>query len=117
MKEEILSRLDVFAAKLGVGVEHLWEIYVMQAHVAGWYHLILLLVGTLLFYLGMRTKVEVYWEKEDCWTSYPTLEGIKMISFTVIGAWIFLYNIYRVITYFINPEYYAFNKLLNIITQ
>lgn len=115
MNEEILSRLDVIASKLGVAAEHLWGILTKQALVAGSYAAILLCLGGVLLYLGSKVKVEKYWIKDDYWTSHPTVEGIKKVLLILIGAWITAYNLYQALVCFINPEYYAYVKLVNLL--
>lgn len=36
LTDELLSRLDTLASKLGVAVEHLWSVLVRQSVLEGW---------------------------------------------------------------------------------
>ena len=48
MKEEVLTRLDVLAAKLGVAADHLWMVFTQQALLEGVGGVLLLLVMSLV---------------------------------------------------------------------
>jgi hypothetical protein len=121
MDKSTLLLLEKLATKLGTTTEYLWGILIKQAPVSATKHLLFFIittiVGVLLFFLHKRLMKED--EYED--TVYDDLE-VKATAPMIIGAIIWaiffitsLILLEDVITGFINPEYWALNKILNIL--
>lgn len=114
VSEELLTRLDLLAAKLGTTVEHLWEVATTQGFAEGLMALVAFVLSfTAFFYLVARTfrnlKLSLAARDNDDEATHgidSLLSGIlSIISFIVACA-----N-YSSIVYLINPEGYALKLL------
>jgi hypothetical protein len=114
MKEEILSRLDALALKLGVAVEHLWEILVRQGFVEGVCGAIGLLLGSFGVCVSYKLFKKAFHDDID-----DNLAGGCIIAGVIIAilAIIFILIGFFDIQYLFNPEYFALNKVLKIIGE
>lgn len=118
MKEEILTRIDALAAKLGVAADHLWEILTQQGIVVGIYGFSTAIIGSILCYFcikGFSNMAEKYSNagSEDD-GKYWAMSWVYAILGIVSG--IVAIGQYFQTRYLFNPEYYAYVKILALIT-
>ena len=110
MTKEILDRLDLLGAKLGVTGAHAYEVLVRQEHIDAWsltvLAVLLWVVSGYCFNLGRR---------------YATMEerDQRMVSFIVSG---FLLIIGTLVAFhaagrLLNPEYYAIQEIMEALRQ
>lgn len=110
MTKELLDRLDLLGAKLGVATAHIYDVLVRQAYVNAWRLTVLaVLLGIAsgcCFNLGRR---------------YATMEerDQRMVSFIVSG---FLLIIGTLVAFhaagrLLNPEYYAIQEIMEALRQ
>ena len=117
MTKEILDRLDLLGAKLGVTGAHAYEVLVRQAHIDAWsltvLAVLLWVVSGYCFNLGRRYATM---EERDQRDSVVTT---AMVSFIVSG---FLLIIGTLVAFhaagrLLNPEYYAIQEIMEAIRQ
>lgn len=111
MEEKAIELIENLANQLGVAVPYLWEVLVKQANVAALssgiflvVFFILLLVSSILF----GTSLKKDWE-----FGRPVF-----FVFICVSGFLFIIQffefIYTVPTAFFNPEYWALNKIMNM---
>ena len=115
--QEVMTRLDALAAKLGEGINYFWPKLIYQCYLEG----IFLLVGFSLFSLflfGLAFKFNSYRKRMNitCSTdrdNYFELTVIMFISITA-GFTVMITNVIINSPYMLNPEYYALEKLMKM---
>jgi len=114
MGQEILQRIDVLAAKLGVAAEYLWDVLIRQMWlVEGWMcvglGVALLLVGAVgcmrLYLLGGPDTSTGEWTQKD---SRFTVNVVFAIVGILGGTFVLPDAVAKVL----NPAYYAFKALI-----
>ncbi len=117
MKEELLERLDLLAAKLGVAVEHLYVVLTNQGYVEGFLALgfatvsftILVIAAIQLFKnVSLVAKADMNDEVEY---------GIKAFfwGFATIASAVLTAGNAVNIKYLFNPEYFALREILKLV--
>lgn len=111
MQQEILTRLDALAAKLGIAAEHIYAVFVVQARVGIIGQALFALTIGLAWLIGVRV-VRKYWKvgMEDapeiticlCVVGSISLAICTMVSISGL-AWI--------PTRLLNPEYWALQEI------
>ncbi len=110
--EEVMTRIDVLAAKLGVTAEYLFGVYVKQAYVEVMQFVAFFSVWIIVFGVTMLTL------KKSMQTSWdnPTFCNISVIIggiLSLIIGMVVLVESKGVFACYFNPEYFAFNKILS----
>jgi len=128
---KIKPALDTLSSSMGIATEKVCEVLIRQAFVDGVLYsiatiigLILVIISIMLFRNATKRNKEGK-NKYDIWNegySYeysPTsyLFSILCVVFFMVGIALFGNNIGNALTAFINPEYYAFNKIIETITK
>lgn len=117
--------LEKLAEKLGTTTEYIWQILLNQATISAWTNIsifvFLILIGLGLFFLHLFLKnkrkidgvMDTYYNSihGDMWFS---IIGFSSIMWFLITTIFFFCSIDGVINAFVNPEYWAMDKLLNI---
>jgi len=106
MNNEILSRLDILAQKLGTTAVHLWGVVVRQARIEAWSDLGIAILW-LVFIFGVAKLYRVL-------TSDQADEGGKIV-FSILGTLCLLisvYYFYSAASEFINPEFWALDHII-----
>lgn len=114
MNQEVLSRLDALAAKLGVAANHLWGVLVRQAYVDALGSLLFALIAAALTYGFYR--VVLYGRAEKWYDGYDTelavvgtgVVGVGLVVCVVIALVQLVAGIQNVA----NPEYFALRHVL-----
>ena len=121
--KELIPFLEQLASKLGTTVEKLWTVLLRQAPISGTINLVLcvclVLVAVKCFRFVNRkttvpakTKEDQYpnaqWEEEGAVGAWV---GIGLL-FLVIGL-IIIFSVQNIATAFLNPEYWALEKILS----
>lgn len=107
------------ADALKVGSEHVYKILVKQQIVNSVIYIILLLFGLYFIY----NFIKAYKDKDEEWeydSATPSGISIVRILQIIVGGIMFfvgIINIDVIITGFINPEYGAIEKILNILKK
>jgi hypothetical protein len=119
LKEEAFARLDAFAEKLGVAAEHLWEILVRQQYTDAAATLFSICIFTVLL-LG----ASIYLSKGKPWEKASSTQAEGDLRSIAIGATIFCWAVLAFSSSFeladilrqvLNPEFYAYREVLEII--
>lgn len=119
MEKETTILLEKLAQKLGTTGEYLWTVLLKQSPVSA---------TTSLFYLLLMSglglwlyKVHKHLSNDDNKMSYYEKEeavGVPMTVLVVIWMVLFIaciFDISNIINGYLNPEYWAFNKVLQAI--
>ena len=109
-REELFSRLDALAAKLGVGAEYLWEVLISQAGVRVIQNLMIIafvLVCVVVWSVCFRHLVAQ--EDENHWGWGPTILLGLLLVIGAVGAGVLAWELPGLI---LNPEYWAFQQIL-----
>jgi len=120
IQQEIFSRLDTMASKLGVAAEHLWEVLVLHAYTEGIVNLALtvfmVIVSSITLWIGLKrgTKDGFYNSSKD----YPKVGGVISVvggaicAITTCVLLIFASEWFGMI---VNPEYHAWLEISRLI--
>ena len=120
--EQILTRIDTLASKLGVTAEYLFGVYVKQAYIEAasymsYYVLYgVFIIGAVIF--GKLCFKRFKSEDFDADTGKGTAWLVSFIItciFCAVWTGISIGNIRYTLLCFFNPEYFAFVKILNYI--
>lgn len=110
MTNEILKRIDLLAAKLGIAAEKLWEVLVAQARIDAiqsliWAGVWIVLAGVMCY----AFKQVMEWAaKDDDWTPLMIGCGVAILILSVSAIALIVSSI----TPFFNPQYWAFQELM-----
>jgi len=114
--EELTGVLEQLAVKLGTTTEYLWSVLISQAKISAITDLIYIVLNIIIGI--MLYKLHINLSKRDLYDEYEE----PLIAVMVIGAlvWcvIFLINFFSIggiINGFFNPEYWALQKVLDVI--
>lgn len=116
IQAEVLTRLDAVAAKLGVGAEHLWEIFVRQSVTSGYVKL-----GTFLLVIAVfATTALVSHRKFFKATNKDVKDTLAMVFWvsmvlTCIASFVFSVQLNNIIPHIVNPEYFAWKEIQQIL--
>jgi hypothetical protein len=118
MMKQILSRLDVLAAKLGVAAQYLWIVLLHQAYVTAYMDVAWAVVGALIVVVAMisaRRAWRYCQAGKDPYGDMP-IEGslcvIVSLGACVVGVLICLLCASEAATILLNPPYWALRELL-----
>jgi len=118
MKEELLTRLDTFAASLQTTTAQLWQVLVNQAQIEAWENILqnLIILGLFIFccfVLNKNFKPASAADYEDS----VSLAVIPLLSFIVAICMFIALMIQGTdwITMIYNPEYWAFEQIKGMI--
>lgn len=123
MTEELLKRLDVLAAKLGVTAQYLWSVLVKQAHIEATacfvYAALWLLVTITFISFGcyFRRVANKGRDRDGERYRHYDSEGWEVASvfafvLSFLPIWGVIYWLTDGILYRMNPEFYALKYLL-----
>ncbi len=132
--EEVMTKIDVLATKLGITAEYLWATVVKQAYVDFsaniiWICIYLIFGTTYLVYLktySIKTMSSIKDDDGSIMNCSRLYEGhtdavanliislIFGIMFIILTA-VIVGNIRGMITSYFNPEYWAFARISNLI--
>lgn len=110
--EQILTRIDTLANKLGVTAEYLFGVYVKQAYVEVVQYIILASIWGAVFtitLLAFKKSMSGSWDN-------PTFYNIAAITGAVLSFVLTLAMMIEIgvaITCYLNPEYFAFKEVLS----
>lgn len=114
MEQEILTRIDAIAAKLGVASEHVWEFTVRQQSIEGWTGCVIAIIGLVLLW-----SVGLYFSftgriKESSSEDRTMRLVMPILRCFFLSAVIFC-PIYECLVQLLNPEYAAFHDLVRML--
>ena len=110
LAQDVLSRLDTIAGKLGVAADHIWGVLVKQAVVSGWTDLALLAVFWVPLLTAQIAGIRWYMKQEkpsDDNFAIPGIPAVMLVVLTIVT----LILAPQAIQALINPEYWAFHDL------
>lgn len=111
--QAILSRIDQLAEKLGTTANNIWNLYVYQMYIEVYMHIgltSLLLSGSIILHKLMNKTSGPYFD--NCGDLTP--KGLLAIicTLTYIVSFVFIMITIFQLGKLLNPEYYAFAKIL-----
>jgi hypothetical protein len=120
VNQDLQSELSELAEKLGVSVEHLWEVLKRQAFIDGLSSLLTMIVCLVLaaiaifgFALLQRKYAHVS-NKELGLSMWPPPEYARWLLLSIVLLFLLLMigtRLYWVISDFSNPEYFAWREI------
>ena len=111
VSQEVLSRLDSLAERLGVTIEYLWGILVKQGTVQGVYGIVGILAASTCFFLVYKL-IRSDWEFEGKdWDTKEQLQIAKGVS----GLILIIFGVILGLNGYFNPEFYAFKQIQGLI--
>jgi len=126
--KELLDRLDILSAKIGVASEHVWEFTVTQQRMEGFLWLFFVLIPIIFIIVSLiikNYKDGVIYFHSYCGVRQPTPEmeskGIQTSwasALLVIGGILFVIWMLSCFEFglkIFNPEFYALKELLRMI--
>lgn len=112
-QQEILSRLDALAAKLGVAGNHLWELSIRQQKIGGIEEIIF---SGILIILAISFG---FWAKREFPKANRRSEdpiGAVLLLFVSVGVFIIgAALLFGGINSLLNPEYFAFEHITKLL--
>lgn len=115
MRQEVFTRLDAIAAKLGILSTHLWEVLIRQAYAAAAVNLVwtvLLTVLAIIMYRVTRKGFNLALDGDDDAGFAAIGGGLLFVASASIAA----VCLSEAMSAIINPEYWAFAKVLNLVS-
>jgi hypothetical protein len=111
MQEEILKRLDGLAAGLGVTVDKMWDVLVKQCYVEGTHSFMIgMILAISIYVLYIKGKSIIKWIDEN--DLEPIYVGIGVyVFFAPIVIFACSCDVFQMI----NPEYYALDKIMDVL--
>lgn len=115
--ERLTDLLEKLAAKLGTTIEHLWMVLVNQAHVQVWKNavtIIILAIVNAFFakYAFGLFKGKHFSDDDDAYPIFVVIfTTILLVTSSIFGVRLFL----EAFDAALNPEYWALNKILELI--
>jgi len=122
LQDEVLSRLDALALKLGVAGEHLWEVMVQRAYLE-WIDVVslvfLLIAVFVLRYLVAKSSDEYFPVEATCYNEWKRAEwrvfiwvlaGVAAIGLSISVA----VQSTQAIQASLSPEYWALTHIFNL---
>lgn len=109
---ELLARLDVMTAKLGVAGEALWHIFVRQAVISAWVDVAvcaLIFIAWWPFIKLVKRAVKI--ENEDGKVASVMVLGLAGFALAICTA-VAITSASVIVTGIVNPEFAAFQKLV-----
>lgn len=116
---QIMERLDLLAAKLGVTAEHMWGVLVKQAVVEGTYGVVGIALGVACCLVGLwtlsKSTNKVSLERADRDESFVAFMSYALTP--LVAAVLVLFGCVSVYVgiastqYFFNPEYFALREI------
>lgn len=114
ISDELLKRLDLLAQKLGVTIEHLWQVLVRQAYIEAYFAIFWVILSVVLVTVACRYIVKTI--DIAVKNNYDErLSGRIVMSF-VLGI-LALTSLMAALTqcsdfgYLFNPEFYALDQV------
>lgn len=114
--ESILQYLDKVSAKLGVGVDYLWPLFVKQQYIEAYFGLALLL-GFVCVCVILLIFTLKYWDPESGYSIYGSDHEVLWTFVWGISVILMFGSGIKFLMEFIdifNPEYAAFKALLSM---
>lgn len=116
MNKETTELLNQLAIKLGTTIEHLWEILIRQAFISGIIDIFqYICIGVASYYfikyhykISKNNKMDEGYDNGGVFVMMLTIGAILGIISIVA-----FFSIHDTITGFINPEYWALDKILD----
>ena len=109
--EQVMTRIDALAVKLGVTAEYLFGVYVRQAYVEVMQFVTFFSVWFIVFTLTMlafRKSMQVSWDNPTFWNISVVIGGFASL---ILGMTVLIESKGVFACYF-NPEYFAFKEIL-----
>ena len=126
--QEVLQRLDALAAKLGIGAEYLFDLFVRQQYLDFYYALIIMLVGLMILGPLSFVSIKIYQKQENWFLKeekirwrFDDLKNTQQIFHVIRIAFIILSGIMLVGGFIgtivnsydlTNPQLFAFNEMI-----
>ena len=119
MTEKITEAITLLALKFGTTAEHLWRVLTKQAIVTAIGDILIAVLCIVTFLIIFKSLKYIKKEVEDpdnC-ADMDDYTGvfISLSLVTGIAMLVFGYCISSIITCLLNPEYYALNKVLELL--
>ena len=115
--EEVLTRIDLLAAKLGIAVEVLWSALITQAKLQMLWPMVAFFMGSCMFALAMYARKRyIINDNGDGYSARQAAEAwavVGVIAAVVTGVLVIVVTATGVEAAFavLNPEYWAYRHL------
>jgi undecaprenyl pyrophosphate phosphatase UppP len=119
--EQLLTKLDALAAKLGVSADIVWAAFMKQMQLrAALLFLVLIVLGSLVgvcWYQRRLLKSDLEWEQDraekDEKKQKDLNDGLFVVGLIIVVLGVVSFTVLvKFIPYVVNPEYYAVRELL-----
>ena len=115
--QDLMAKLDVFSAKVGVAADQLWAVMVKQAYLSAITDLvtgIVMILSSVVFFTLLFKKNLVSKIKEE-FTSEGLVVVLSIIFFACLGlgGLVTLLPVSELVTPIFNPEYWAYTHILD----
>jgi H+/gluconate symporter-like permease len=124
MNEKIKEIIQQLANQLGTTTEYLWNVLLKQAPIDATIGIILIIIVLIFGYLLFKLHKKLiekpkndnynysYYEKYELGATFPMVFlAIIWVSCLIIS----MLNIHSIITGFLNPEYWALQKIMSLL--
>jgi len=123
MNEQTTKLIEGLALKLGTTTEYLWGVLIRQAFVSSIIDCVFYVMYFIFMYCMFKGYKYMTGKESEgsCYTRFENMEegqeGLVAFLVLISGAFTiaFLLNVSLTIAGFINPEYWALDKILKII--
>ena len=119
--EKLIPLLEQLAQKLGVTADMLWSALLKQSRLYAIYYLIMFvfLAGlSIVFWRWLRWTAKNWAEIEGNNNDIPHVVGLFALGIILLVGWlVLLCDGNTVLAALFNPEYWALNKILSVISN
>ena len=118
MEEQTVKLVEQLAQKLGTTTDYLWSVLLKQAPISALVDLIYFVLVCIGGYFLLKTHKNFSKEVGGHSSKYYCNDALAPIMIVVVCIWAILFiiaffSIGDVINGFVNPEYWALNKILS----
>lgn len=120
MNEQTAALVSQLAAKLGTTSEYLWGVLLKQAAIQGWIMLLQYSVTliVLVAFFRFRSRLSAAWHSWVEAEEVSAVVGIVVIGL-VMTIWLIacVFTVESMLTAFLNPEYWALERVLSAVKK
>ena len=117
MNDKTIQLLEALAAKLGTTAEYLWGVLIKQASIDATTHLIIISVLAIMVMLYVKWLVNKLKDEDFDWDDHFGTQAIAIMmgAISFVGVLVMVKLIPGIVTGYMNPEYWALQKILEAI--